>query len=130
MILIDTHICLWWVDGSARLTSRQLLHLQTHQPAGLGVSVISCWEVAKLVEVGRLGLGVPVQVWINQALALPGVRLLELTPEIAVESTQLPAPFHRDPADQLLVTTARTLGIPMLTADMRILQYPHVATLT
>ena len=80
-------------------------------PMGLGVSVISCWEVAKLVENGRLKLQCPVEEWIEQALAYPGVQLLQLTPGIAVESTQFPGSFHRDPADQIIVATARKLDV-------------------
>lgn len=130
MILLDTHIWVWWVDGSAQLTSAQQRHIQAHERSGLGVSVISCWEVCKLVKVNRLVLRHPVADWIDQALAYPGIRLLYLTPRIAIESTQLPGPFHRDPADQIIVATARVRTCSLLTADGRILGYPHVKTLT
>jgi len=93
------------------------------------VSAISCWEVAKLVEYNRLTLPCPVDDWMTQALAYPGVRLLDLTPRIAVESAQLPAGFRRDPADQIIVATARVYNCPLLTADAKILAYPHVTTL-
>ncbi len=96
---------------------------------GSGVSAISCWEVAKLVELDRLQLTLPVLQWLERALTHSGVRLLELTPRIAVESTELPGKFHRDPADQILVATARVLSIPLLTADRKILEYPYVETL-
>src|SRR5205823_6571055 len=129
LILLDTHIWLWWVDGDPRLTVKQLHHLTTHESTGLGVSVISCWEVAKLVEVGRLKLKCPVKDWIDAALRYPGIQLLDLTPAITVESTQLPVAFHRDPADQMIVATARILDIALLTADAKILNYPHVKTL-
>lgn len=130
MILLDTHIWVWWVHGAPQLTASQLHHVQTHEATGLGVSVISCWEVAKLVEVGRLSLPGPLPDWMAQALAYPGVRLLDLTPQIAIESTQLPGSFHRDPADQIMVATARVHGIPLLTADVRILHDAHVKVLT
>ena len=130
MILLDTHIWVWWVDGSPQLTSVQQQHIEGHEGSGLGVSVISCWQVSKLVELNRLVLRQPVAEWINQALAYPGVRLLYLTPRIAVESTQLPGTFHRDPADQIIVATARIRGCSLLTADARIVAYPHVKTLT
>jgi PIN domain nuclease of toxin-antitoxin system len=97
---------------------------------GLGVSVISCWEVAKLVELKRLELRCPVAEWIQQSLAYPGIRLLYLTPRIAVESTQLPGTFHRDPADQIIVATSRIRGYSLLTADAKILQYEHAKMLT
>ena len=130
MIVLDTHIWVWWVNGSAELTATQRRHVEDHEGTGLGVSVISCWEVAKLVELNRLELRCPVAEWIEQALAYPGTRFLYLTPRIAVESTQLPGEFHRDPADQMIVATARIRGCALLTADSRILRYPHVKTLT
>ena len=130
MIVLDTHIWVWWVDGNARLTQSQLQHLRTGEATGLGVSVISCWEVAKLVEVERLALSHPVRNWVEQALTYPGVRLLDLTPQIAVESTQLPGTFHRDSADQIIVATARFHNCALLTADDKILKYTHVNTLT
>ena len=129
MIVIDTHIWVWWVHGDANLTQQQLTWLQQYESQGLGVSAISCWEVAKLVEYNRLTLPCPVDDWMTQALAYPGVRLLDLTPRIATESAQLPAGFHRDPADQIIVATTRVYNCPLLTADAKILAYPHVTTL-
>lgn len=108
------------------INSRTAKVLHQHESQGLGVSVISCWEVAKLVEVGRLAFSYPVQEWIEQALDYPGIQLLELTPRIAVESTQLPGTFHRDPADQIIVATARVLSLPLFSFDEKIDKYPHV----
>ena len=79
-----------------------------------------------LVAKGRLGFSVPVRDRIEQALAYPGIRLIELSPQIAIDSTQLPGTFHKDPADQMIVATARVLGCPLVTMDGLILQYPHV----
>jgi PIN domain nuclease of toxin-antitoxin system len=101
-------------------------YIQANEANGLGVSAISCWEVAKLVERGRLTLPVPVGPWMQQALGYPGVRLIPLSPEVAVESTQLPGAFHRDPADQIIVATARILNCPLVTLDQLIRAYPHV----
>ncbi len=126
MIALDTHIWVWWVHGDFRLTTQQNQWLQQYESQGLGVSAISCWEVAKLVEYKRLTLPCSVGDWLRQALAYPGVQLLELTPEIAVESTQLPGAFHRDPADQIIVATARIYNCALLTSDTKILTYPHV----
>jgi PIN domain nuclease of toxin-antitoxin system len=128
VILLDTHIWVWWVQDDPRLKAAQRILLTANETSGLGISVISCWEVAKLVEVGRLVLPLAVSEWVSKALAYPGVRLLPLTPKIAIASTQLPGGFHRDPADQILVATARTHGNPLLTSDQRILDYPHVIT--
>jgi PIN domain nuclease of toxin-antitoxin system len=126
VILLDTHVWVWWVHGDFRLSSSARQVVQEHESHGLGVSIISCWEVAKLVQGGRLTLPIPVQEWLDKALAYPGIQLLPLSPAIVVESTQLPGDFHRDPADQLLVATARVLEVPIVTADGRIIAYPHV----
>lgn len=126
MIVLDTHIWIWWVQDDVRLTPLYRNHLQTNEPFGWGVSVISCWEVAKLIERGKLTLPLPIADWIDQALVHPGIRLLELTPRIAIESTQLPGAFHRDPSDQLIVATARIHNCPLVTVDTAIRNYPHV----
>ena len=129
MIMLDTHIWIWWVQGDARLTSQQVAWLQNYESQGLGVSAISCWEVAKLVEYNRLVLPCPVEEWMEQALSYPGIQFLNLTPQIAIESTQLPVEFHKDPADQIIVATARIHNCQLLTADAKILNYEHVNTL-
>ena len=129
MIVLDTHIWVWWVHGEALLPQTHQIYLQTHEAEGLGVSIISCWEVANLAEYTRFTLPCPVDEWLDQALAYPGVRLLNLIPRIVVESTQLPGTFHRDPADQLIVPTARVYSCPLVTVDPKIVAYPHVQTL-
>jgi len=126
MMLLDTHIWVWWVNQGPELSAEHKQIIQQEQPAGLGVSMISCWEIAKLVQLGRLQFAIPVSEWLEQAASHPGIRLLEITMPIVVESTQLPGEFHRDPADQIIVATARIQGIPLLTADRLILGYPHV----
>ncbi len=126
MILIDTHIWVWWVSESKRLTLDLQESLLNNIQGGIGVSVISCWEVANLVERNRIRLGRSVRDWVSIALGYPGVQLMDMTPEIAVTSTQLPGDFHRDPADRILVATARIYQIPLLTVDELIQAYPHV----
>lgn len=116
-----------WVAQPDRLQAKHRNLLDRGVDRVFGVSIISCWEVAKLVEYGRLKLDRQVGLWIDRALAAPGVTLLPLNPQIVVESTQLPQPFHRDPADQLLVATARVLQCPILTEDSKIEAYPHVS---
>ena len=129
MIVLDTHIWVWWIHDTPKLPANHRAEVETHESTGLGVSVISCWEIAKLVELGRLALPLPVEAWLQQALAEPGIRLLPLTPQIAVESTRLPPPFHRDPAQQIIVATARAYSWPLVTVDGRIRAYPHVQLL-
>lgn len=129
MIVLDTHIWVWWVHGDAKLNEDHLKWLTEHETDGLGISAFSTWEVAKLVENNRLTLPCPIREWFEQALAYPGIRLLNLTWQIALESTQLPGSFHKDPADQIIVATARIYDCPLLTVDEKILNYPYVKTL-
>jgi PIN domain nuclease of toxin-antitoxin system len=88
----------------------------------IAVSAITPWEIALLVSKGRLQLSAEVMQWIRVALAKPGVRLVPLEPEIAVESTRLPFEMHADPADRILVATARHLGATLVTADGALLE--------
>lgn len=125
MIILDTHVWVWWVDGGGQLPPDYLALIQTETANGLGVCAISCWEVAKLVELARLQLAIPVDQWLALALQ-PPVQLLPLTPEVAAGSTQLPGSFHRDPADQMIVATARHYDCPLVTVDRLIRAYPHV----
>jgi PIN domain nuclease of toxin-antitoxin system len=125
VIVLDTHAWVWWSDGGTQLPPDYLALIQAEAANGLGVCAISCWEVAKLVELGRLQLAVPVDQWLAQALQ-PPVQLLPLTPEVAVESSQLPGAFHRDPADQMIVATARVYDWPLVTLDRLIRAYPYV----
>ena len=129
MIVLDTHIWYWWVHTPERLTRPQIEALNANRTDVIGVSAISCWEIAKRVQYGRTRLSRPVDRRLTLALRFPGVQLLSLTPEIAVESTQLPDTFHKDPADQIIVATARIHGCPLVTSDGKILGYPHVPTI-
>ena len=128
MIVLDTHIWAWWVHGDERLTQTQTEIIAANERNNIGVSAISCWEVAKLVERGRLELPCPLEDWFDLALSYPGVRLIGLKPAIVIESTRLPGEFHRDPADQIIVATARVHSCPLVTSDGRILEYEHVET--
>jgi len=128
MIILDTHIWVWWIHGDSRLSPEYARYIQAHEETGLGICAISCWEIAKLVERGRLMLPIPIAEWFEQAFNYTGITLLEMTPRICVESTQLPGSFHRDPADQLIVATARVHDCPLVSIDQNILAYPHVTT--
>jgi PIN domain nuclease of toxin-antitoxin system len=128
VIILDTHIWIWWVAGKTQLPPLYLNFIEAQSADGLGICAISCWEVAKLVERDRLKLSIPVSDWISVAL-MPPCQLVPLSPAIAIESTQLPGSFHRDPADQMIVATARHLNCTLVTMDQLILAYPHVRTI-
>jgi PIN domain nuclease of toxin-antitoxin system len=116
VILLDTHAWIWWAAETPRRLSARARRAIAESPS-VGVSAISTWEVAMLVAKGRLELDRDVLVWIRQALALPRVTLVPLTPEIAVRSTRLGDGFPGDPADRILVATARELGAALVTRD-------------
>lgn len=93
------------------------------------LSAISLWEFSKLLEKGRLGISSDPEAWIGMALEMPNLRFVPLTPAVAYRSTVLPPPFHDDPADQIIVATAREENAVILTSDERIRSYPHVTSI-
>ncbi len=111
-----------------RITSTQAENIKANETGIIGISAITIWEIAKLVEYKRLELPCPLGEWFHEALSYPAIRLIALTPEIAIESTKLPGDFHRDPADQIIVATARLHSAPLITSDRKILQYSYVKT--
>ena len=129
MITLDTHAWVWWTIDPDQLSETQRERITGSEDDIIGVSAISCWEVAKLCEYGRLELPVGLDEWFRLALEYPGVSLLPLTPEVAIESTRLPGNFHRDPSDQIIVATARVNECPLVTSDDKITDYPHVQTI-
>lgn len=133
MILLDTHVLIWWVNGDAeRLSAAAMAAIDQAsrgREQGLLVSAISCWEVAMLLSRGRLALGMDSERWLAMVQSSPAVALLPLEPAVAIAATRLPEPFHPDPADRFLVAQARALGLPLVTADVKIRTYSHVQTL-
>ena len=116
------------MNESPRLTEKQKQIIKENQVNGLGISAISCWEVAKLVEKKRLILSIPVEEWLEKASTYPGIKIVNLSIPILVESTQLIG-FHNDPADQIIVATSKVNNSKLLTADKKILDYSGVETL-
>ena len=129
MVLLDTHVWVWWSVESERLSQRHREVIEAGEQDGIAVSVFSFWEVAMLAAKGRVDLGgVSVRDWVDRVMSIPTLHVLPLTPEILLESTILPGTFHPDPADRILVATARAHEMALLTEDRKILEYPHVRT--
>jgi PIN domain nuclease of toxin-antitoxin system len=124
-LILDTHVWLWMVEGDrSALPPAAIDAIEEAARAGaVRVSAISVWEVAMLEARGRIGLSRPVDDWVRAALRAPGISLLPLSPEIAVESTRLPGGPHGDPADRILMASARILGGRLATRDATILDY-------
>lgn len=124
MLVLDTHAWVWLVAGDATLSpeARDAIERDAVDGAVL-VPAIAVWEVAMLDRRGRLVLGKPVLQWVEDALSAPGLDLAPFTPDVAVESARLPAPFHDDPADRMIIATARIAGATLVTRDRKILDY-------
>lgn len=129
-IFLDTHAWVWWVTSDRRLSRRAAQAIRDAlEGDGLWLSIISIWEVAKKVEKRQLVLDRPVRQWLDQATTITGLGLAELTPTILIDSCELPPPFHGDPADQLIVASARQQHATLVTKDRTLRRYPHVQTL-
>ena len=131
LILLDTHVWLWLVAGSVDLSTKARLTIDEAAAAGtLRIAAISLWEVALLASRGRIVLGKSIGPWLEESLADPGPAIHPLSPQVAVESYALPDVFHRDPADRLIVATARVTNATLMTRDQRILDYAARGHLT
>jgi PIN domain nuclease of toxin-antitoxin system len=124
MIILDTHIWLWWigkVDRHLKITWRERIG-QANQ---VGVSAISCFEVAWLVQHGRIELAEPLDIWFEKALSGSGIDLVAITPEIARIAVQLPE-HHRDPQDRLIIATALTHDALLISSDGKFTLYQEL----
>jgi len=132
-VLLDTHVLTWAVGNLPKL-GKKARRMVDRATAGEGafISAITPWELSMGVERGRLRLGEAVEEWVAGAMASPGLRMIPLDPEIAIAAARLPRAFMNDPADQIIVATARHLRLPLITADHKILNYGkagHVRTI-
>lgn len=124
-LLLDTHIWLWYAEGVADTLSADTVKQinQARKDRRLYVSVISAWEIGLLLAKHRIVLSAPLQDWVEQGAALPGLRVRALTTEVAIESTLLPGEPHADPADRFLIAEARVASLTLVTADRKIIDY-------
>lgn len=128
MIVLDTHVLVWWVNGDARLSQAAQTAIEA-ELAGSGrilLSAISAWEIAMLIERGRIALAMDLDEWLNAVGSIDGVEWVPINVQVARQSTNLPGTFHKDPADRMIVALAREQNAALITADEKIQQYPHV----
>lgn len=127
-IVLDTHI---WIDvafGRGGFAPRILRKLDRAAAAGrLHVAAITCWEIAMLAREGKLHVRGTVLGWLEQALELTRTSVVSFVPAIAVDAVELPSWGHADPADRIIVATARHLGASLVTRDTEILEYAENA---
>jgi len=131
MIVLDTHTLVWWANGEgAALSAGAHQAIEAELDGGqILVSSISAWELAMLVARGRMALSMDVSEWLAVVGQIDAVAFVPVDNELAVRSTQLPGEFHKDPADRLIVATARKHAVPVVTADAKIRDYPHVRSI-
>jgi PIN domain nuclease of toxin-antitoxin system len=124
-LLLDTHIALWLDSGDERLrpSSRALIDKIWQNDGSIFLSAVTAWEIAALVDAGRIELDIPIENWIQRFVARPGVEALPLSLSAASRSYQLHHLEHRDPADRLLIATAVELDCPLVSYDQRIVRF-------
>jgi len=128
--VLDTHVLLWWFEQGSLSTAHRRVIRRANAARPLWVSDITLWEIAMLSDLGRIRLQVPLRDWLDRATAAPLVMRHGISPAVAAEVANLPATFHRDPADRIIVATARVLGATLMTADRRIVASKLVPTLS
>ena len=130
MIVLDTHALLWWVNDDALLSKRAKSTINKHMSVGeIIVSSITAWEIAMLVKQNRLFLSMDVAGWLATVAEIEAVRFVPVDIDVSLKSVDLPGIFHKDPADRMIVATARKLAVSLVTKDEKIRNYPHVKTI-
>ncbi len=128
--IFDTHTWIWWHMNPQKLSQKvKRLVGDVNGYEEILLSAISPWEFSKLLEKKRIGISCDPEYWIHSALEMPKFRLVPLSPVLAYRSTVLPQPFHSDPADQIIVATAREENATILTKDEKILAYKNARSL-
>jgi len=125
--LLDTHVWIWTQEAPEKL-GELTTRLLTDRQNVLYVSTISTLEIARLLMVGTVSLSEPLTSWVSETLRALECGTMEISHQIAIEAYSLPGDFHKDPADRILVATARIYDLTLVTMDERILQYSHVTS--
>ena len=129
MIALDTHALIWWVNDDPALSNnaRKLIN-NSRKTERIIISSMATWEIAMLVKSDCLVLSMPLKEWIGKIERLPFIRFIPVDNVIAEDAVNLPGEFHKDPADRIIVATARSLNATLITSDKKILEYAHVMT--
>ena len=126
MIIFDTHTWIWSNSATDALSNKVKKLIKKTPTDQRAVASISIWEFAMLASKGRINVKIDPKIWLDNAIKKTGIRIIEISPEIAVESCNLPGDFQNDPADRIIVATARIENMTLLTKDRKIIEYPHV----
>lgn len=131
MILLDTHILIWWVDSPQKLSKRvrKIIEEEKSKEKSILVSSISTFEIYLSIKKGKLILTNYTDTWLEKIESLPSVKFVPVDNKIAAQSVNLPDFSHKDPADRMIIATAREYGATIITSDKQILTYKHVKSL-
>jgi PIN domain nuclease of toxin-antitoxin system len=130
VILLDTHVLVWLVSDSSRLSRDAARELRKAEQNGeLAIASITLWELALLYYQGRLRTSGSIESAIRTILEKSRVQIIEVTPEIAALTTTFPEHCPKDPGDRLIGATARAYGLTLITQDERILNSPLIRSL-
>lgn len=126
MIIIDTHILLWWKleDDSLKIEYKNILEHKSTEV--IGISAVSIMEIICLYDRNRINLPEIPERWIAEIMIDPKIAVIPISAQIAIDAFRLPGDFHKDPADRIIVASARILNCPILSQDSKILDYSHV----
>ena len=127
--ILDTCVLIRLLDSPEKISATAISAMNDDNSTTMGVASISLWEVARKESLGNLILSIPANDWLKEITSNSALSVLHISDQIAWDSCHLPDEFHRDPADRIIVATARILKVTLVTSDRRILQYPHVETL-
>lgn len=131
MIVLDTHVLIWWINDKSKLSlsASRTINAELRKEGSLLISSISAWEMALLVEKGRLTLTMDLDEWLRTIEAIEGVTFVPVNNELAIQSVRLPGGFHADPADRIITALARLHSAPLITSDSKIRNYKYVKTI-
>jgi PIN domain nuclease of toxin-antitoxin system len=126
MILLDTHVWWWSISEPEKLSECAYKKIQATSPGRRAISSISIWEFAMMASRKKIELQITPGEWLAHALGKTGIKVIEISPDIALDACNLPGEFHKDPADRIIVATARVNNMPLIPKDERILNYSQV----
>ena len=129
MLLLDTHVWWWALNEPKKLSNKAYEIIRENPPNQRAIASISMWEFATMVSTGKVEIRIPADLWLDKAIRQTGLEVFDLNIRIAAESCNLPGDFHKDPADRIIVATARINELTLVTKDKKILSYPYAETI-
>lgn len=129
MILLDTHAWWWSLSEPENLSKAASKKIVETKPDQRAIASISIWEFAMMACRKKIEVKITPEEWLSYAIEKTGIKVLKLNPKIAIDSCSLPGDFHKDPADRIIVATARVNNMTLITKDEKIIRYSHVNTI-